>query len=51
MAGMIRRDDIDAVRERTDIVKIISGYLQLKKAGRDSLVGISPFHTEKTPSL
>jgi DNA primase len=51
MAGMIRRDDIDAVRERTDIVKVISGYLQLKKAGRDSLVGICPFHTEKTPSL
>jgi DNA primase len=30
---------------------VISGYLQLKKAGRDSLVGLCPFHTEKTASL
>jgi DNA primase len=51
MAGRIRDEDKDAVREKTDIVKVVSGYLQLRKAGRDSLVGICPFHTEKTPSL
>jgi DNA primase len=51
MAGRIRQEDIQAVRERTDIVKVISAHLQLKKAGRDSLVGLCPFHTEKTPSL
>jgi DNA primase len=51
MAGRIRDEDKVAVRERIDIVKVVSGYLQLKKAGRDSLVGICPFHTEKTASL
>jgi DNA primase len=51
MAGRIRQEDIQAVRERTDIVKVVSAHLQLKKAGRDSLVGLCPFHTEKTPSL
>jgi DNA primase len=51
MAGRIRPEDIEAVRERTDIVAVISGYLQLKKAGGDRLVGLCPFHTEKTASL
>jgi DNA primase len=51
MAGRIRQEDVDAVRERTDLVKVISGHLQLKKSGRDSVVGLCPFHTEKTPSL
>ncbi|MDP8957368.1 MAG: DNA primase [Actinomycetota bacterium] len=51
MAGRIRQEDLEAVRERTDIVQVISGHLQLKKAGRDSLVGLCPFHPEKTPSF
>jgi DNA primase len=51
MAGRIRPEDVEAVRERTDIVKVVSSYLQLKKAGRDSMIGLCPFHTEKTPSL
>ncbi len=51
MAGRIRQDDVDAVQERSDIVQVVSGYLQLKKAGRDSLVGLCPFHAEKTPSF
>lgn len=51
MTGRIRQEDLEAVRERTDIVQVISGHLQLKKAGRDSLVGLCPFHPEKTPSL
>jgi DNA primase len=46
-----RDEDIQAVREGTDIVKLIGQYLTLKKAGHDSLTGICPFHTEKTPSL
>ena len=32
MAGRIRDDDVAAVRERTDIVKLVSGNLTLKKA-------------------
>ena len=51
MPGRIRQEDIEAVRERIDLVKVVSGYLTLKKAGHDSLVGICPFHPEKTPSF
>jgi len=51
MAGRIRQEDVEAVRERTDLVQVVSGYLQLKKTGRDSLSGLCPFHAEKTPSF
>jgi DNA primase len=51
VAGRIRPDDKDAVRERSDIVKVVSGYLQLKKTGRDSFSGLCPFHTEKSASF
>ncbi len=51
MPGRIRQEDVEAVRERADIVKVVSAYLQLKKAGRDSLQGLCPFHPEKTPSF
>jgi DNA primase len=51
VAGRIRQEDVEAVRERTDIVKLVSGYLTLKKAGHDRFVGLCPFHAEKTPSF
>ncbi len=51
MAGRIRQEDIEEVRERTDLVKLVSQYLTLRKAGHDSLVGLCPFHTEKTASF
>ena len=51
MAGRIRQEDIEAVRERTDLAKVIGEYLTLKKAGHDSLVGLCPFHSEKSPSF
>jgi DNA primase len=51
VAGRIRQEDLEAVRERTDIVKLVSGYLTLKKSGHDSLSGLCPFHAEKTPSF
>jgi len=47
----IRQDDIDAVKERTDIVALVSQYLTLKKTGHDSLSGLCPFHQEKTASF
>jgi DNA primase len=51
LAGRIRQEDIETVRERTDIVKVVSGYLTLRKSGHDSFSGLCPFHTEKTPSF
>jgi DNA primase len=51
VAGRIRQDDVEAVRERTDIVKLVSQYLTLKKAGGDNMTGLCPFHQEKTPSF
>ncbi len=51
MAGRIRQDDIDAVKERTDLVKLVGQYLTLKKTGHDSMGGLCPFHQEKTPSF
>lgn len=47
---MIPEAIIDQVREATDIVQVISGYVRLKKRGRNH-VGLCPFHTEKTPSF
>lgn len=41
---------VEQVRLATDIVATISGYLELKRAGR-RWKGICPFHTEKTPSF
>ena len=51
MAGRIRDDDIQSVKERTDLVQLASQYLTLKKAGADRMVGLCPFHQEKTPSF
>ncbi len=46
----IRQEDVDAVRERTDVVQLVQQYVALKKSGR-SFAGLCPFHTEKTPSF
>lgn len=51
MAGRIRQEDVDAVKERTDISKLVGQYLTLKRSGHDSLSGLCPFHQEKTPSF
>lgn len=41
---------IDEVRERTDIVEVVSRYVKLERSGR-RLRGLCPFHSEKTPSF
>ncbi len=41
---------LDQVLSRSDIVEIISRHVQLKKAG-SNLMGLCPFHHEKSPSF
>jgi DNA primase len=43
-------EKIDDVRQATDIVELIGGFVKLKKRGKNYL-GLCPFHTEKTPSF
>ncbi|GAA4432782.1 DNA primase [Georgenia halophila] len=51
MAGLIRRDDIAAVRERARIEEVVGAYVTLKPAGVGSMKGLCPFHDERTPSF
>lgn len=44
------QDFIDRVREATDIVLLISQYVQLRKSG-GNYQGLCPFHNEKSPSF
>ncbi|MCL6431751.1 MAG: DNA primase [Anaerolineae bacterium] len=41
---------VDEVKQRLDIVQVISAYVPLKKAGRN-YKGLCPFHNEKTASF
>jgi len=43
-------DQIREIKEKTDIVDLISQYVPLKKAGKN-YKGLCPFHNEKTPSF
>jgi DNA primase len=47
---MAAMDDVARVREKIDIVSLISEYIPLKKMGRN-FKSLCPFHTEKTPSF
>ncbi|MFF5793992.1 DNA primase [Paeniglutamicibacter sp. NPDC012692] len=51
MAGLIKREDIEEVRNRTDIKEVIDGYVTLKSAGVGSWKGLCPFHDERSPSF
>lgn len=41
---------VDQIKERVDIVELVSQYVPLKKVGRN-YQGLCPFHNEKTPSF
>ena len=51
MAGLIKREDIDAVRERARIEDVVGEHVTLKSGGVGSLKGLCPFHDERTPSF
>ncbi|MBM7797755.1 DNA primase [Microlunatus panaciterrae] len=50
MAGRINDDDIAAVRDRAKVEEIVGSYVSLRRSG-GSMVGLCPFHDEKTPSF
>ncbi|WP_078552791.1 DNA primase [Bacillus alkalicellulosilyticus] len=50
MGTRIHDDKLELIRKSSDIVEVISDYVQLKKQGRN-YVGLCPFHGEKTPSF
>jgi DNA primase len=47
MAG---KDTVQEIKDRLSVADIISPYVKLRRAGR-SMVGLCPFHKEKTPSF
>ena len=51
MPGRISDRDIAAIRERVRIEDVVGDYVQLRRAGADSLKGLCPFHNEKSPSF
>jgi DNA primase len=46
----IPEETIARIRDTADILDVVSGYVQLKRRGRNYF-GLCPFHQEKTPSF
>jgi DNA primase len=44
-------DFAQTVKQQADIVKVIEGYIRLRKGGAQNFTGLCPFHKEKTPSF
>ncbi|HZH61946.1 MAG TPA: CHC2 zinc finger domain-containing protein, partial [Metabacillus sp.] len=50
MGNRIPEELIEKIQRTSDIVDVISEYVQLKKQGRNYF-GLCPFHGEKSPSF
>jgi DNA primase len=48
--SFFRDEKVSEVRDRSNILEVVSDYLNLKKTGRNHK-GLCPFHSEKTPSF
>jgi DNA primase len=44
-------DFAQTVKQQADIIKVIEGYIRLRKAGAQNYSGLCPFHKEKSPSF
>ncbi len=45
-----KEEILEEIREKNDIVDVISSYIRIQKKGNSHL-GLCPFHNEKTPSF
>uniref|UniRef100_A0A7C3SP79 DNA primase n=1 Tax=Dictyoglomus turgidum TaxID=513050 RepID=A0A7C3SP79_9BACT len=48
--SLLMEDFVEEVKQRVNIVDVISRYVNLKRSGKN-YVGLCPFHQEKTPSF
>jgi DNA primase len=50
MMARVAQEIIERVRDASDILDVVSKYVDLKKRGQN-YSGLCPFHNEKTPSF
>jgi len=50
MSRSLKDGEVDELKSHADIYGIVSGYVNLKKSGKN-YSGLCPFHKEKTPSF
>ncbi|MBM3708124.1 MAG: DNA primase, partial [Actinobacteria bacterium] len=50
MAKTLKEGQIEELKTNADIQTVVSGYVNLKKSGKN-YTGLCPFHKEKTPSF
>lgn len=48
--GLVSKELVQQIKERTDITDVVAGYVSLTRTGQN-LKGLCPFHAEKTPSF
>ncbi len=48
--GLVSKELIRHIKERTDITEVVAGYVGLTRTGQN-MKGLCPFHAEKTPSF
>ena len=51
MAGRIKDEDVQHIRDHAHIDDVVGEYVQLKSAGGGQKKGLCPFHDEKSPSF
>ena len=51
MAGRIKNEDVQHIRDHAPIDDVVGEYVQLKSAGGGQKKGLCPFHDEKSPSF
>ncbi len=50
MSQGIPEEAVDEIRQRADLVSLVNEYIKLERRGKN-MVGLCPFHNEKTPSF